>query len=208
MSPSPIPDAFSRTNCDLLQLWASVTLKPSVAGRVRGCMPGKRPRRYVFAKTYPGDSKLSSLGARAVVERMKGNLWAMEVLWAPPGGELPFPHGSFDDFLKHVSPAFGQRQAEVRAWFSYDMRKTTSLFRRVSLPDGAGVIDELVGFAGVKKDAEGKILYKIEIEIGEKNLLHRVSFSQPVRFSEDLPIPLLERASKISLLGLIPKEER
>ncbi|MDE3136764.1 MAG: hypothetical protein KGL59_09330 [Acidobacteriota bacterium] len=126
--------------------------------------------------------------------------------WALVKTEPPFPHAPFDAFLRTLSPILQEKQSEVRASFGYDARHAASIFKRISLPDGAGVIDELIGFVGIKKSPEGKVMYKMEIVIGEKKLFHEISLSLPVTLGETLPTSLVEQLSKISLLGLMQKE--
>jgi hypothetical protein len=50
--------------------------------------------------------------------------------------------------------------------------------------------------------------YELEMSFEGKRVNHVVRFTQRLELSEDTPLPLLEVASRISMLALKPKEEK
>jgi hypothetical protein len=70
------------------------------------------------------------------------------------------------------------------------------------------IFDEITGITGVKRNPEGKMGYELEMSFEGKRVNHVVRFTQRLELSEDTPLPLLEVASRISMLALKPKEEK
>jgi hypothetical protein len=156
---------------------------------------------------YPSESK-NKLGLSAVLSRIKGSTFELSAKWFEAQTEPPAHFGRFSDLVNCLTGSFGEREVSVQAIFSYDPDKADSLFRPISVTDQASLFDEIVGFQGVKRDATGKTLYEMEVSLGTKRLVHTVRFAQTVRLSEDLVLPLIETASKISTLALRPKGAR
>ena len=66
--------------------------------------------------------------------------------------------------------------------------------------------DSITGFTGVKKNPEGKLVYRLEVSFEPEGVRHEVSFTQTVKLSEETPMQLFETAGRISALALKSKE--
>ena len=126
--------------------------------------------------------------------------WFLTESDAPPGF---LPREPVEGYLAEV---FGEREVDVRASFSFDKNQIVSLFKPIDLGEQSQILDEIVGFTGVKRDHEGKILYTMEIAITDTSMEQKLSFRQTVKLEDNMPIGLLETASKLSSLAIKPKE--
>lgn len=126
----------------------------------------------------------------------------MRMAWFQTTVSFPADHGKYSDLLACFGEPVSDQTAVVSAMFKYDAEQATSLFKRVEFPNQSTIFDEITGFTGIKRDASGKMLYEMEISIGEKLLRHEVTFTQAIRVTNELPYALLETAAKISSLAL------
>jgi len=206
MAASPIYVAFKRTNCTLVQLFIRLPSSRALVSKMRACLSGRRKNLpYNFATVYPGEGK-EKVAAHAFVSRVRRKGLLLQVRWFEAEEGPPSEFGRLSDLLRCIPEDFAEREAFVWAVFSYDKEKVTSLFKPISLLDQPTIFDEITGITGVKRSPEGKMVYELELSLGGNRVNHVVRFTQNVKFSEELPLALLEAGSRISLLGLKPKE--
>ena len=103
---------------------------------------------------------------------------------------------------------FGDREAFVTATLWYSNKEAESLFKPIDLLGQPAIFDSITGFTGVKKNPEGKLVYRLEVSFEPEGVRHEVSFTQTVKLSEDTPMQLFETAGRISALALKSKEGR
>jgi hypothetical protein len=208
MAESPIYQAFKRVNCTQLILWVQLPASKALLSKVRSCLGGRRRNLpYDFAATYPGEGK-EKVGAHASLMRGPHKDLALVVRWFAAEEGPPTEFGRFSDLVSCAREYFPEREAFVVAVFSYDKEEVASLFKPIYLVDQPVIFDEITGITGVKRSPEGKMVYELEMSFGGKRVNHVVKFTQSLRLSEDSPLPILEAASKISMLALRPKEGR
>jgi hypothetical protein len=207
--PSNIPQAFHEANCTALMCWLTrVRLGRAAISKLRDCFQGKRRNLpYRFAGTYGGDRK-EKIGVLSELDRSKGENFTLFMRWFRVSAEPPEQFGKFSDFVNCLAHAVGDQEAMVTARFSYDTERTTSIFSPIQIGSEAGIFDEVVGFTGIKRDAEGKLLYKLEVGLGAERLEHKVTFFQKIRLSEELPLVLLQIATRVSNLGLRRRDSK
>lgn len=207
MAAHPIYQAFSEANCNLLLIHTHIKLKKTTLARLRDCFGGKR--RYLpyrFGAVYSGDSK-ERIGLFAQIRRIPKDKIALEMRWFETKTSPPEEFGKFGDLIECLAGSVGDLEASVLAIFSYDAATVSSIFRPIHLPEQSTIFDEITGFTGAKRNPQGKLLYEMDISLGEKRLEHIVRFSQTIKPSETLPLSLVETASRISAVGLRPKAE-
>jgi len=174
--------------------------------KLRECFGGQRQNLpFRFAGTY-GSERKEKIGALSEVTRAKGDLFTLWMRWFRVPIEPPHKFARFSDFVSCLANTVGDKEALVTARFSYDREKVASIFSPIQIASEAGIFDEIVGFTGVKLSAEGKLLYQLEVGLGAKRLEHTVTFFQTVRLSEELPLGLLDIATRVSNLGLKRRE--
>jgi ABC-type lipopolysaccharide export system ATPase subunit len=105
-----------------------------------------------------------------------------------------------------LAKAFGEREVEATVEFRFDKGQIISFFQPINVGEHSQILDEIIGFTGIKKDHDGKILYTMEIAITDTSLEQKLSFRQTVRLEDNMPVALLETASKLSALAIKPKE--
>jgi hypothetical protein len=208
MAASPIYQAFARANCTQLSFSVRLPASKSLLSRLRSCFGGRRRSLpYNFAAVYPGEGK-EKIGAHALLMRGPHKELRLVVRWFETEEGPPTEFGKFSELIRCASEYFPERDLFVLAVFSYDKEKVTSLFKPIYLVDQPVIFDEITGITGVKRNPEGKIVYELEMSFGGKRVNHIVRFTQTFGLSEDTPLPLLEAASKISMLALKPREEK
>lgn len=206
MPSAHIYQAFKRANCESLSVYADLRLRTVTLSKIRNCLGGKRRTSpFRVAAIYPGERK-EKVGAQVELRRRKGSVYGLFMLWFITTSEAPPGLGRLADLINCLAESFDDRDVVVGAVFSYDREKVVSLFKPIQLAEQSVIFDEITGFRGVKRNPEGKLLYEMEVAIQEKRLAHTISFTQTVRLTEDLPLPLLGTASRISALALRSRE--
>ena len=200
-----ISQAFRDIHCvDLACFLDQLTLKNALLAKLRRSPDGHRRNIPLnFANVYPNHK--DRLGVVAHLGREK-RAFHLYIHWFRVESEPPNEFPKFSALLDTIGPIIGDREAFVTANFSYQRDEVTSVFSPIQLASEAGIFDEIVGLAGVKRNPEGKLLYKLDVSIGDKRLDHRVGFFQTVKLSEELPLVLLDIAARISNLGLKKKQ--
>lgn len=208
MRTSPIYLAFKRHSCKHLNVFVELSLGESLIARLRGCLGGtRRNLPYRFGAAYAGEGG-ERIGASALLSRAKKRRFSLSITWFEVRSGPPANFGKLRDLLECVAPSLGEREPLVVASLSYDKDRVESLFRPIQLEGQPTLFDEIAGFKGIKKNAEGKLLYELEVSFTQRSVGHEVTFTQKVRLTEEMPLPLLETAAKISALALRPKEGR
>ena len=208
MAASPIYQAFKRVSCVQLTFSARLPATKALLSRIRSCLGGRRRNLpYDFAAIYPGEGK-DKLGAHSSLIRVSHKELALVVRWFEAKEAPPAEFGQFSDFVNCARQYFAEREVFVVAVFTYSKDEVTSLFKPIYLVDQPLIFDEITGITGVKRNLEGKMVYELEMSFGGKRVNHTVRFTQSSKLSEDSPLPLLEAASRISMLALRAKEER
>lgn len=210
MAASPIYQAFKRANCTQLIFILSVQPPASMAlrSKTRSCL-GVRRRDLPssFAAAYPGEGK-EIIKARAYLMWRTQKDLDVVVVWSEAKERPPTKAKRFSDLLRCIHEYLPEQDASVSAYFAYDTDKVTSLFKPIRLADEPVIFDEITGITGVKHNPEGKMGYELEVSFEGRRVNHTVRFTQRLKLSEDTPLPLLEVASRISMLALRPKEEK
>lgn len=206
---SIIYQTFRKAHCERLDVTSDpFPLAKSVSSKIRDCMKGKRTRLpFSFAKVYPGDGK-RKIGLSIFLERVKGNDFRIFMRWFITDADPPNEFGKVSDLFACLAPGFGQRAVDVAATFKYSTARMSSLFRPIQLDAISALFDEIVGFTGVKKDTEGKLVYIMNVALGKKELTHVVQFTQVIEMTEELPQLLIPKAGSISSLALEGKGEK
>jgi hypothetical protein len=143
----------------------------------------------------------SRIGATAKLSRIGGNKFSLTFNWFEVDSDPPPAFGRIPELLDCLREPFREREVQVWAVFSYDRAKVESVFSPIQISNQPTIFDAVVGFTGIKRDPQGKLLYEMEVTHAEK-LVHTVRFAQAVRLSEELPMALLDTAHKISSLAL------
>ncbi|MBZ5542989.1 MAG: hypothetical protein LAO07_04830 [Acidobacteriia bacterium] len=205
MPASQVYQAFKRASCVQLFLFAELGLSKSLISKLKNCVAGKRRNLpYRFAGVHPGEGK-DKVGASATLRRKDRSRFMLELTWFETNVDPPAEFGRFSDLINCIGVPFGDREAAVVAIFSYEMERVTSLFKPIQLLEQPMIFDEITGFTGVKRNPEGKLVYEMGVSFGEKRLQHIVRFTQTIKLTEDIPLLLLETATKISALALKAK---
>jgi hypothetical protein len=174
----------------------------ATVSKLRDCFGGKRQNLpFRFARTYGGDRR-EKIGVFSELERSKKDVLTLFIRWFRVSAEPPERYGSYSAFVNCVTQTVRNKEAFVTARFSYNLERTASIFSPIQIGPEAGIFDEIVGFSGIKRNAKGKLLYKLEVTLGAKQLEHKVTFFQTIGLSEELPLVLLDIATRVSNLGL------
>jgi hypothetical protein len=207
MAASPIYQAFKGVNCTLLSFSVQLPASKALLSRIKSCLGGRRWNLPCdFAATYPGEGK-EKIKAQAFLMRGRHKDIGVLVIWSKAKERPPTESKRFSDLLRCINEYLPKPDAFVSAEFSYDSEKVTSLFRPIRLVDQPVIFDEITAITGVKRNPEGRMGYELEMSFEGKRVNHVVRFTQRLELSEDTPLPLLEVASRISMLALKPKEE-
>jgi hypothetical protein len=175
---------------------------------IRSCLRAKRWSLSLdFAATYPGEGK-EKVNALAILQPGQHKDLSVVVIWSRAKERAPSESKRFSELLRCIHEYLPEREGSVGAHFSYDSEKVTSLFRPIHLADQPVIFDEITGITGIKRNPEGKRGYELEMSFEGKRVNHVVTFTQRLKLSEDTPLPLLEVASRISMLALKPEEEK
>jgi hypothetical protein len=181
-------------------------LGKSVLSRVKKRLGAKRSEQaFLFAAAYPGEGK-EWLGVEAILGRMKQSRFSFRIWWYEVGADPPPDSRLFKELVEAMGKYFGDKEAFVTATLWYSNEEAESLFKPIDLLGQPAIFDSITGFTGVKKNPEGKLVYRLEVSFEPQGVRHVVSFTQTVKLSEDTPMQLFETASKISALALKPKE--
>jgi hypothetical protein len=208
MAASPIYQAFKRAKCTQLMLQVQLPASRALRSKIRSCLGGgRRDLPSSFVATYPGEGK-DRVNAEAILVWRPHKDLSVVVIWSEAKERPPTESKRFGDLLRCINEYLPKRDARVSAWFSYDTEKVTSLFKPIGLVDQPVIFDEITGITGVKRNPEGKMGYELEMSFEGKRVNHVVRFTQRLELSEDTPLPLLDVASRISMLALKPKEEK
>ncbi len=159
-----------------------------------------------FASTYPGEGKLKAATSVNLSRTSEKNVYGLTMYWFLAGDDPPPDFLAFTSVEPILANAFGEREVEVRASFVFDKNQIVTFFQPINVGEQSQILDEIIGFTGVKRDREGKILYTMEIAITDTSIEQKLSFRQTVRMEDNMPIALLETASKLSALAIKPKE--
>jgi len=196
---------FEEADCESLVVsCGDVVLSRPMASRILESMKDKRatfPRYFEFAAAYPGRRK-RKVALWGLLNRVKGVRFAMYLGWHMTAEDPPPEMGKVSKLFECLAPVFGERQVGVSARFAYERDKVGSIFRPIRLAEGSTIFDEIVGFSGTKRDPQGKLLYTLEVEMGQKRLTHVVRFEQAVKLVEELPLFLIPSAKRVSALAL------
>jgi hypothetical protein len=212
MSPTEpnIVKAFHENSCtELVCFIDGLPLGRATVAKLRDCSGASRRNSLLrFAKVYSGERK-EKIGAVCVIHRVKGKArdrFAIHLRWFRTESDPPKDFGGLSDCFDALGKIIGDKESAVSAEFSYDRHTVTSIFSTIQMGSEAGIFDELVGFSGIKRTPEGKLVYKLDVILDEDRIKHSVTFFQTVRIVEELPLILLDIASRISNLGLKKRE--
>jgi hypothetical protein len=208
MPPSLLFLTLKKTACK--SLWASATfvIPRGDIAKLRGQQKSKKQsKRLVFVKTYPGEGKVRVAALTFLDKKDHKGTYKVTLAWfvadsEPPPEVLSLDQQAENILVKH----FQEREVDVRAEYSFNKNEMTSVFRPIDLGEQSQILDEIVGFKGVKRDLSGKTLYTLEISFLDKSIELKLNFRQTVRLEDTMPILLLETATKISSLAVKPRE--
>jgi hypothetical protein len=203
MPPSPLFELFKEVSCKRLIISTTLNIPPATMKKVKA-----KVRDLWVGKVYPGEGRLKVvLGCLLFPDEgpsAKKHQYGLNMFCILTESEnLATEYAMFEGPLRET---FGEREVNVMAEFSFDKNQIISLFRGFDVGEQSQILDEIVGFTGVKRDSEGKNLYTMEIAINDTFIEIKLSFRQTVRLEENMPLALLETASKISALAVRPKE--
>lgn len=205
MPPSPVYAAFSKTSCTRVSLSTSLKITNAVIAKIKRLTKDQSEREWWFAKTYAGGQSLK-IGNSILLKGAAKNDFSLTIRWFLTEEDPPPTMGDSDSFIEVVRASFGEREVDVLVWFVFHKEKHASVFKPFDVGEPSQIFDEIVGFSGIKKDPEGKLLYRMEIEVTPATIEHKLSFRQTVQLSDDMVIPVLETGSKISALAIKPIE--
>ena len=205
MAGSDLYRKFKASHCTLLVVHVHVPAGKSLLARMRECAGGKKMLPYWFGTAYPGSGK-EKLGLSVLVARTKRQRIDLTFQWSLAERDPPASFGRYADLANCMKDTVRESvEASVMAVFVYKGKRFVSLFKPIQVVDPVPLFDEIVGVAGVKKDASGKPLYRMGLSFDEKELNHFVSFVHPFDLSEDSVKQILNKARNISALALVPK---
>ena len=206
MAATPIFQLFKKSGCYHVQIFADLVLRPSMVSKLRECFGGRRRKLpFYFGAAYEGDGK-QVIGLSARLERVKADRYALWIGLFPSITGPPPSFGKFSDLVERIGKHIGDREAQATVSFSFQRNAVESVFQPFTVTDRPTIFDEIIGVTGTKKDAHGKLLYQMEISVGEKQIQHTIRFRQTLRLADDAPVALIETAGKISNLALTPKD--
>src|SRR5579859_502067 len=205
MPPSVNSQLFKKTGCRKIQISATLNVPQTAFAKLRGRKKG-RPKDLWFATTYPGEGKRKVAVSVYLSRAEITDKCHVTMFWFVTEQEPPADFLAFTDFETHVAPLFGEREVSVEAEFSFDKNQIVSLFKPIEIGEQSQILDEIVGFTGVKRDPQGNVLYTMKVAINDKSIEQKLSFRQTVRLEEGMAIALLETAGKLSALAIKPKE--
>src|SRR5262249_32779363 len=204
-NPSAIFKALKSASCQRIVLHTDLKLSTAAFSKIRGSK--RKSDDYLwFATAYPGSEK-EKLAVSVVLHKAKGRAgYHLAVQWfpvheGPPKGAVPFE--TFEERMKDI---FQEQEADVRAEFRFDSNHYTSLFKRIDIADLSPILDQIIGFTGIKRDPAGKVVYTLEAAFSDKSISHIISFRQTVKLDDNTPLALIETANKIVSLAIKPKE--
>lgn len=204
---SQIVRVFYERKCVELMCWLDeIQLGRASISRLRECLAGKRRNLPYSYATFYGVERKDGVGVVAKVLRSRADHFGTYVRWFRVTSGPPEQYGKFSDYLSMVSSAVGSREAGITATLSYELDKVQSLFSPIQMEAPGGIFDEFVGFTGIKRTPDGKRLYSLEVNLDDKTLEHKVGFSHTIQLSEELPLGLLDIATRISNLALKKRE--
>jgi len=206
--PSDLFQQFVAADCYSMTVSAILSLNRPTFTKIRSSLSGKRRNLpFNFVATYPGEGK-EKIGLNAELKRYKKQEIMLTFAWFRTRANPPTEFGKYSDLIECLRGPHVEMPGSVSAIFRYDKQRATSIFERIEFADQMSIFDEVIGFTGVKKDPSGKVLYTLQVSLGEKELGHQVAFSRPIRLSDELPFILLENASTISSLALMIKQNK
>lgn len=208
MADQGIYRIFKESHCDdLVVTTDTFPLGKSLSSKVRGCMKGKRARfPFSFGAAYPGEGK-RKVGLALFLSRQKGDTFRIVMRWFITEADPPEEFGKVSDLFSCISAEFGQRKADVTTTFKYPKSRMESVFRPIQLGAVSTLFDEIVGFTGLKRDADGNLLYIMNVALGKKELTHVIESRQSIELKDELPIFLIPKAESISALALERKTD-
>ena len=200
-----ISQAFREAHCiDLGCVFDEIPLKNSVLSKLRSSPGGRRRNMPLnFAQVYPDHKEKLAVSGHL---GRKSGVFHLFVHWFRVESGPPKEYPTFSSLVETISSELGDREAYVTASFSYKQDEASSIFSPIQMATEAGIFDEIIGLSGVKRNPEGKLLYRLDVFLGDKRLEHRVGFFQTVKLSEELPLGLLDIAARISNLGRRKKQ--
>jgi len=205
MPPSVIFQLFKRARCRKLQISVTLNVPRTVFAKLKRKKNG-RSEDFWFATTYPGEGKRKVAVSVYLGPEKKTDKCDLTMFWFVTEQDPPPEFRAFADFETHIGPLFGEREVSVAAEFSFNKNQIVSLFKPIEMGEQSQILDEIVGFTGVKRDLQGNILYEMKVAINDTSIEQKLSFRQTVRLEEGTPSALLETASKLSALAIKPKE--
>jgi hypothetical protein len=205
MPPSDIFQVFKKSRCRRLRVSTDLNVPRATFAKLKEKQKS-RPKVLWFVTMYPGEGKLKvALSILLARTDKKGN-YDLTMYWFPTDGEPPPGYFEYAAFERTLGGVFGEREVSVQAEFVFDKSQIVSIFKPIDLGEHSQILDEIVGFKGIKRDREGKTLYTMDIDISDKSIEQKLSFRQTVKLEGAMPIGLLETASKLSALAIKPKE--
>jgi hypothetical protein len=205
MPPSVIFQLFKKTRCRKLQISFTLNVPRAALAKLEG-RKKVRPTDLWFATTYPGEGKRKVAVSVNLAREIKTEKSQVSMIWFVTGQDPPPDFRAFADFESALAPLVGEREVSVDAEFSFDKNQIVSLFRPIEIGEQSQILDEIVGFTGVKRDPQGNLLYTMKVAINDTSIEQKLSFRQSIRLEDGTPIALLETASKLSALAIKPKE--
>jgi len=137
---------------------------------------------------------------------LKQSRFHFRISWFVAASDPPPDFGQIRELVEAMGEYFGDREAFVTATLWYSNKEAESLFKPIDLLGQPAIFDSITGFTGVKKNPEGKLVYRLEVSFEPEGVRHEVSFTQTVKLSEETPMQLFETAGRISALALKSKE--
>lgn len=205
MPPSDIFQLFSKTRCQ--RLWVATNLKATSTTFSKLKTKEASPSNQLwFVTTYPGEGKQRVALSAYLKKLNKKTEYSINMYWFPTNQDPPPGYLPYAAFERALAASFGEREVDVQTEFTFDRSQIVSFFKPIDIGEQSQILDEIVGFKGVKRDREGKTLYTMEVSITDKSIEQKLSFRQTVTLEGSMPTALLETASKLSALAIKPKE--
>lgn len=190
-----------------MSVHAHMTLRPSILTKLRGCFGGKRRNLpFWFGAVYDGVGK-HKVGVSVSIGRAEDRSYAISLVWFRTTFGPPANFAKFSDFVTCLEKPFGEQDTDVSVNFSFKADEVESVFQPITIAEHPAIFDEIVGFSGVKRDSHRKLLYRMDISVSSNKVEHTIQFRQITKLTYDMPLALIETASKISNLAVKPKQK-
>lgn len=204
MPPSALYVAFTKAFCSRVTVVTPIKIPTALLAKINR-LTKKQAGEWWFARKYDGEHSVS-LGHAIFLKALDKTDFELTMRWFLTGEEPPPFMGDPDALTQVIRNTFGEREVNILASFVFDATRYVSVFKPFDVGEPSQIFDEIIGFTGMKRDPQGKLLYRMEIEVTPKTIEHKLSFRQTVKLSDDMVIPVLETGSKISALAVKAKE--